>query len=196
VVDAITARGRGVVLADAAAVLHFFLDGQAESYVQAQRQAGRQRSRLVACGTTATLDLARDDGPDPERLATADPDLVVVAGGSVIHPEAEGARLVFALPEAAGEVRLVSRHVTPSRLAPEGGDHRRLGVAVRGLWLDEVPTAHGDASRRRGWHGAAPSDPVQWTSGDAVLDAGGALRLTVELAPLIAYQRCPLAAAT
>jgi hypothetical protein len=35
-------------------------------------------------------------------------------------------------------------------------------------------------------------DPVQWTSGDAVLDAGTARRLVIELAPLLAYQLCPL----
>ena len=192
VVDAIVARGRGVVFAEDADILHFFLDGPVDAYIRAQRAAGRPRARLIACGTTATVDLAREDGPDPERLATDDPDLVVVAAGQVLAPVIEGPRYSFALPENAGEVRLVSRHVTPSRLAPEGGDHRRLGIAVRALWLDDVATRHGDASRRRFWHGAAPDDAVQWTSGDAVLDAGNARRLVIELAPLLAYQRCPL----
>jgi hypothetical protein len=192
VVDAITMRCRGVVLASELDVLHFFLDGQAESYVQAQRAAGRQRARLVACGTTATVDLAHADGPNPERLATADPDLVVIAGDSMVMPEVAGSRYAFALPEGAGEIRLVSRYVTPARLAPESGDHRRLGIAVRELWLDDELTLHGDPRRRRGWHGAAPADPVQWTSGDAVLDAGNARRLVIELASLLAYQICPL----
>jgi hypothetical protein len=192
VVDAIIAMGRGVVLASEADVLHFFLDGQAESYVREQRAAGRQRARLVACGTTATLDIARADGPDPESLATADPDLVAVAGDAVIVPEVDGSHYAFALPEGAGEIRLVSRYTTPARLAPESGDHRRLGIAVHALWLDGQPTSHGDHRRRRGWHGAAPPDAVQWTSGDAVLDAGNARHLEIELTPLLAYQLCPL----
>jgi hypothetical protein len=192
VTDAIMAQDRGVVLRSEADVLHFFLDGPAEAYVRAQRAAGRQRAQLIACGTTATFDPAAPDEPVPERLATAEPDLVVVAAGTVLLPEPDGERLVFSLPEAAGIVRLVSRHLTPARLAPESGDHRRMGVAVRRLWLDGEATKPGDRRRRRGWHGAASDACVQWTSGDALLDAGTARRLAVELAPLLTYRRCPL----
>ncbi len=195
VVDAVTAQARGVVLRTEADVLHFFLDGPAEAYVRAQRAAGRARARLIACGTTATVDPAREDGPEPERLATEDPDLIVVARGAVLRPSAEEGRLVFALPEAAGEVRIVSRHVTPHGLRRRAATIGGWGWRWRGCgWTARRP---GRAMRGGGAAGMGRR-PGRRCSGPAAMRCwrwGGARRLELALGPGPTFRRCPLGAA-
>ncbi len=191
VAEAVRELNRGVVLASAADVLRFFLDGHAAAYAMRQRAEGRQDGVFLACGTTASFDPI-SPVLDPARLATRDPALVVVAGNAVVAGTIAGERLVFDLPAGITGVRLLSRHVVPVRLDPEGGDMRRFGVPVVALELDGVAVPIGDNRRATGWHGAVPADGVQWTSGDGLLETGGARRLSLALADGVAYQRCKL----
>ena len=193
VAEAVRAEGSGVVLADAAAALGFFLGDQVRAYVAAQRAAPRRTATMLACGTTATFD-PLTPVLDPARLATDDPSLVVVAGDAVLDATRDGAAWWVDLPEDCATVRLISRFTVPARLDPEGGDYRRLGLAVASLTLDGAEVANGDARRSTGWHGATPEDAVQWTSGDARLETAGARRLGLVLAPGARYQRCKLVA--
>ncbi|MCW3473874.1 glycosyltransferase family protein [Limobrevibacterium gyesilva] len=191
VADAVRRHDRGVVLRDDAALLRFFLDLHAVRYAEQRAAAALRPARLLACGTTATVALDAPDGPDPDRLATPDPALRVIAGDAVILPARDGDGWRFALPAQAGIIRLVSRSVVPAQLSSAARDQRRLGVAVGRLMLDGAIVPPGDARRLSGWHGA--EDAWEWTSGDATLDAGEARMLEVTLARLATYFRSPLA---
>jgi hypothetical protein len=199
VADAVARHDRGVVLRDGAALLQFFLEFQAVHYVRRRAAAGIRTGRLRALGTTATVDLDRQGGPEPALLATDDPDLRVVAGDAVILPERDGDIWRFALPVRAGVVRLVSRSVVPARTVAGAGDHRRMGVAVGLMALDGVAVPPDDARRLSGWHGPEMQDGAwqgwEWTSGDAALDAGEARLLEVGLEKRASYLRLPLARA-
>jgi hypothetical protein len=194
VAAAVRRHGRGVILRDAAALLDFFADGRAAAYARASRAAGARPGVLHLLGGTATLDPAGKDGPDPLKLASDDSDLSVLVAGRQLRPMREGTRYSFDLPPAPGALRLVSRSIVPAALRSDATDQRRLGVAVRRLELDGQAVPAGDDRRGRGWHG--PDDAWQWTSGDAVIDAGAARRLDIDVAPLLTYVVSPFAAAT
>jgi glycosyltransferase involved in cell wall biosynthesis len=191
VADAVRRNGRGVVLRDEDALLAFFGDRLAVAYAQARHAAGPRPGVLRLIGSTATVDLAAGDGPDPARLATTDPDLRVVAAGREILPQRDGDRYRFDLPDYAGIIRLVSRSVVPAAVLMGATDHRRLGVAISRMTLDGAIVPPSDARRLLGWHGT--SARVQWTSGDATLDAGDAKVLEIELERLVTYIASPLA---
>jgi glycosyltransferase involved in cell wall biosynthesis len=176
VADAVRRHRRGVVLADAAALDAFFLDGAAVSYVQARTAAGRETGRLRLTGTTATVDLAQTGRSLPGSMQTLAPGLTLLAGDTVLQPARRGDSWSFQLPPRAGRVRLLSSRVLPEQ---DGGSRARVGVAVTGLLLDGVPVPAGDPRRVAGWRSAR--DGVQWTDGDAVIDAGDASQMTVSV---------------
>ncbi len=192
VADAVRRTGRGVVLRDADALLAFFADLHAVAYARARAAAPPARAALHVCGTTATVDLAGADGPDPQRFETVDPDLVVIAGSRVLVGERDADRHVFTLPAGTEAVRLISRWSVPGIVRPGSADHRRLGVAVSRLRLDDAIVPPGDPRRGAGWHGGGlGAEAWEWTSGDAALAVGGATRLEVTLERLITYVRVP-----
>jgi hypothetical protein len=191
VADAVREHNRGVVLAAEADVARFFLEGEAAGYVERQRAAGREEATFLACGTTATFD-PLSPVLDPARLMTADPAVVVIAGNQVLPGTTIDDSMRFDLPDSTNSVRLVSRHVVPARLDPDGGDLRALGIAITSLALDGAEIVIGDARRVAGWHGAVAADGVQWTNGDATLDVTGARQLTLTRAASLTYQRCKL----
>ena len=93
----------------------------------------------------------------------------------------------------------MSRWSVPGIVRPGSADHRRLGIAVSRLRLDEAIVPPGDPRRGAGWHGGGPgaetwAEAWEWTSGDAALEVGGATRLEVTLERLITYVRVPEAA--
>jgi glycosyltransferase involved in cell wall biosynthesis len=57
VADTVLRRGRGVVAADEASLLHFFESGEAAAYAMAARVQGTPPGQLLRVGTTATLDM-------------------------------------------------------------------------------------------------------------------------------------------
>ena len=199
VADTVRRLDRGVVLRDAAALLRFFTDLHAVAYARRRAAAGIATGTLRICGTTATVDLDAADGPDPRRFETVDPDLHALAGETMLAPEIEGGCYRFVLPEGTQTVRLVSRRVVPGLLDPQGGDFRRLGIAVAQIRLDGVVVPVGDPRRLSGWHGVQPADlhaPLgdvwEWTSGDAELATDGAGVLEVTLERLLTYIRVAL----
>jgi glycosyltransferase involved in cell wall biosynthesis len=188
VADAVRRHRRGVVLADAAALDAFFLDGSAVSYVQARAGAGRETGRLRLTGTTATVDLAQDGRSLPATMLTMAPSLSLLVGGQTLLPARRADSWSFRLPPQAGRVRLMSSRVLPEQ---DGGSRARVGVAVSELLLDGTPVPPGDPRRVAGWRSAR--DGVQWTDGDAVIDTGGAGTLTVSLRLSRHYLRLAMA---
>jgi len=156
----INETGHGVALDDEARLIAFFRDGDAADYAARQRTTPRPGC-AARQGTVASPPLG----------------LTVSVRGRVVPGTPEGDRVLFPLPEDAGDIRIVS-----SSRYLSGDEHRRLGLAIAGIWLDGAPVPPGDPRRRRGWHGAPAGAPVQWTSGDATLEAGGARLLALALA--------------
>ena len=192
VADAVRRHGRGVVLRDAAGLRRFFADLHAVTYARARAGQRPPRGALHVCGTTATVDLAAEDGPDPRRFETVDPDLRLVAEGGELAGTICSDRYAFDLPPGLGRVRLVSRWLVPGIVRPGSADLRRLGVAVSLLLLDGAIVPPGDPRRLAGWHGGV--EAWEWTSGNATLEVDGAARLEVTLERLQTYVRVPQAA--
>jgi hypothetical protein len=109
---------------------------------------------------------------------TTDPHLRVRARGRMLRPEFDGRTYRLSLPEGTRTVRLCSRVGVPAWR--DGGDHRRLGVAVAALRLDGRNMPFDDPRLGAGWHGAEPY--WRWTDGAAVLVTRGARQLELELA--------------
>jgi glycosyltransferase involved in cell wall biosynthesis len=174
VADAVRRHGRGVVVADQAALNAFFLDGAAISYVRARTATGRETGRLRLTGTTATVDLAQAGRSLPGAMHTLAPGLTLLAGDQALRPARHGDTWSFQLPPRAGRVRLLSSRVLPEQ---DGGSRAKVGVAITELLLDGTSVPPGDPRRVAGWRSAR--DGVQWTDGDAVIDAGDATRLSV-----------------
>jgi hypothetical protein len=176
--------GRGVVLADAAAVAAFVLGDAADAHVARRRAAGRQTAWLDHCGSTATL------APDGDAATTAEPDLHLLFDCRRIEGVRSGTGWRFTLPPNASPKRLVrlrSRHVAAAWRA-DLADDRRLGVAVTALALDGRPV--GPERLRSGWHAAEPG--LRWTDGDAAIMVGAARVLEVQTLPLLRYGRVPM----
>ncbi len=186
VADAVRRHGRGVVLADAEALLRFFGDGYALDYARQRAITGIRGARLLFTGTTATVDLQHLGPPGPEAWLTSEPDLAVLLPGGVVQARPAGGTLRFDLPPRAGAVRLVSRHA----VADTGA--MRRGVAVAALSLDGEALELDDSRLGGGW--LEPGEGVRWTDGDAVLEAGRARVLEVVLAPGGRYRSLALAA--
>ena len=123
---------------------------------------------------------------------TREPALRVVAGGRVLHPRRSGRMARFRLPEAARDVRLVSRSAVPAQTSAAAEDHRRLGVAVGGIRFDGETIGLLDARLGRGWHGVeqgAAGEAWRWTDGEASLALAGGGVLDVEVALTESYWR-------
>jgi hypothetical protein len=116
-----------------------------------------------------------------------DPELHAIAAGQAIAPRREGNVWHFDLPYGTRTVCLLSRHIWPGARAEDAADARRLGIAITRLELDGAELPLGDDWLLTGWHAA--EDGRQWTSGDATLQAVGARRLAVTLAPGPRYSR-------
>jgi glycosyltransferase involved in cell wall biosynthesis len=172
--DAVCRHRRGVVLANEQALYDFFLDGAAIAYVQARTEAGREAGRLRLTGTTATVDLAVQGRTSPGAMQTLNPGLTLLVGDKVLYPQRRGDIWRFTLGGHAGRVRLLSRRMLPEQ---DGGARTRIGVAVTALALDGEDVPAGDRRRVAGWRKAR--DGMQWTDGDALIDAGSATTLDV-----------------
>jgi hypothetical protein len=111
---------------------------------------------------------------------TGEPAIEVAANGHLIEREVIGAVHRFHLPAAAADLRLVSRSVTPAHIHAESTDHRRLGVAVSRIWIDQLEVALDGPRLTTGWHDL--EQDWRWTDGDAGLALSGARLLEIEVA--------------
>jgi glycosyltransferase involved in cell wall biosynthesis len=190
IAEIVRETGRGVVLADAAALFDYFSSGLAAEHVRQQRAAGRQPAALRHTGSTATLSLT-----DPADRTTGDPDLHLLIRGERLDGAPDGGGLRFSLPAPGPRderrmVRLRTRNLRNGWEPGSGGDRRRLGVAVTTLLLDGVAIPPGDPRRGTGWH--KPEADWQWTDGDATILVGTARSLEVSFVRLARYWRSPL----
>ena len=102
---------------------------------------------------------------------TTDPGLRVCAGAQALSVGRDG----YVLPRGVRRLRLRSRSVVPCEIDPAVEDRRRLGLALRGIWFDEI--AADAAWFGAGFYGPEAEGP-RWTDGDAVLGVPpGARRL-------------------
>ncbi len=108
-----------------------------------------------------------------------------------IHRDSD--RVIFALPAAASEFRLISR-AAPGQARPWLSDPRRLGVLVKRIVLRgadqtrEVAVDHPDFAR--GWWAIEPDGSImsRWTDGAAVLPRmRGPVLLEIQLAGATTY---------
>jgi hypothetical protein len=120
--------------------------------------------------------------PVPARVTTMDADLRLLTDQRTVNPVfSDSDRVIFVLPRAASEVRLVSRAQAPTEARPWLGDQRRLGTRVKRIVLRgadevrEVPLDHPDLTR--GWWAVERDAPMmsRWTDGEAVQRDGRAL---------------------
>jgi VCBS repeat-containing protein len=103
---------------------------------------------------------------------TDDPDLHLIADGEIVRPEAQrGGTFRFTLPAGTSQVWLASRSAAPSDTEPMSSDHRRLGVAVERIVLNDADLAielwHGHAGLTDGFHDDEAAH--RWTDGLARL---------------------------
>ncbi len=120
------------------------------------------RRRLLAQAETLGFHLSND------------PALHIRADGRTVWPQRDGdGDLVFALPENARDIWLVSRTWRPAdEVSVEEGDKRHLGVSVKRLEIDGESCDLGALAR--GWHpleGEAQNQ-WRWTNGAANLPTG------------------------
>src|ERR1039458_7045846 len=94
----------------------------------------------------------------PHHETTTDADMHLMVDGRRLQPvSVQNGRHVFVLPRRYSAIRLMSRAIAPTDLAPYQDDRRRLGVAVGRIILrsatdlSEVPVDHPMLSQ--GWHG-------------------------------------------
>jgi Hint domain-containing protein len=114
--------------------------------------------------------------PVPEPETTTDAAPLLIAKGRTVKPVfAESGLYIFALPQGATEVRLMSHSAAPTDVRPWLEDRRRLGLYVERIVLrsvdevQEVPVDHPNLSH--GWWAVEPDGPTlrRWTDGNAVL---------------------------
>ena len=136
--------------------------------------------------------------PGSQRVTTTDARLhLQCPGRQTIEPTyCDSQRAIFILPDAAPEVRLVSRAQVPTEARPWLDDQRQLGVRVKRLVLrgadetNEVAMDHPDLTR--GWWAVEHDGPImsRWTDGEAVLSLPtmrGTVVLEVHLAGAMTY---------
>jgi T5SS/PEP-CTERM-associated repeat protein len=102
-----------------------------------------------------------------------------------------GMRWQVALPPDAAELRLISRVWVPAHTRAAETDMRRLGVPIRGLWLDGRPASLDSPALANGWHAAEPE--LRWTTGDARLPVAGVRSVVFDVAMAGSYWAPPSA---
>lgn len=107
---------------------------------------------------------------------TADPGLTMLADGAAIRPAPRGSSmdngiLAFAIPPRHHELRLLSRCFVPNHTDRDGGDERRLGVAVEHLVHDGEELDLAGPACGSGFLPleGAPPRRWRWTTGEATL---------------------------
>jgi len=130
---------------------------------------------------------------------TGDPALHLVVDDRRVLPKAIGSLYQFYLPETTRDIRLVSRSAVPAEVSVDAMDHRRLGVAVSRILLDEKPIPLFDLRLISGWHvpehdGAGSG--WRWTNGDAGLALDRVRTLTINVAMTERYWPEPTDRAT
>ncbi|MFT9365121.1 MAG: Hint domain-containing protein [Gluconobacter sp.] len=130
--------------------------------------------RAQALGYPAPQTLSSTDSADRTRLVLED--------GTVLYPiRTNGEQFVFMLPEGCQSVRILSPTARPSdRIGPFVDDRRMLGLLIGDVtvWSDEQTrhlSSHLSDPYADGWWGVEASH-ARWTTGNARLDLGGALR--------------------
>jgi hypothetical protein len=118
---------------------------------------------------------------------TNDPGFRVLAGGRDLPGTTDGRRWRVRLPDAAKDVRLVSRVWCPAHTRPDERDTRSLGIAISRLWLDRREVSLESPALRSGWHACEPG--WRWTDGDAAIAVAGGGEITVEVAMTGTYWR-------
>jgi hypothetical protein len=105
---------------------------------------------------------------------SAAPDLHLIVDGRRIQPQAgRRGEFRFMVPEAAQEVRLVSRCSVPNEADPATADRRRLGVPVSGLRRNGRKLAMDGAAIGSGFYPMERFETTSWRW----TDGNGALRL-------------------
>jgi predicted Zn-dependent protease len=123
---------------------------------------------------------------------TDDPGLAVQAGAENCPPLGRQENTwCFDVP--AGKLRLRSRATVPDEVRVEGGDRRRLGVAIAALSLDGAPIALDDSRLGVGFEPIERNGTAawRWTNGDAALHIDRPGRLTVGVVMTLPYWRRP-----
>jgi antigen 43 len=134
----------------------------------------------------------------PTVRAVDEPDLHIVADGTVIRPTSDNdARYVFTVPASVKSVSLVSRFAIPAdKMIASQRDTRRLGVRVN--WI-AIRTGSGDTflnadnpGLKDGWNDAERDDKTiwRWTDGSATVpwdNVAEAAVLTVRCFPVDHY---------
>ncbi|MBC7637798.1 MAG: Hint domain-containing protein, partial [Acetobacteraceae bacterium] len=137
-------------------------------------------AKLVVAG--AELQAARsfllDRAAALGHVMTDNADLHLVVNGEILRPEIDGRVYRFALPNNAALVHLMSRHGVPAEMFDVNSDHRRLGVAVSAVHVDDVAQDVADMTGQ-GWHAAEAG--WRWTDGAATIKVAGARGLKVEV---------------
>jgi hypothetical protein len=145
----------------------------------------------IGLGTPGTDDQAARTRLRDRALAlgwreTADPGLCVTVDGAKLVPLTQSDEAcVVQLPPGNAPVWLLSRSAVPMDLDPAHPDARRLGVALGGLWLDDVPIPLDDPSLVGGFLLAEPG--LRWTDGAGELrlpPRAAAARLRLQVLPL------------
>ena len=118
---------------------------------------------------------------------TNDPGLRALADGRAVPSARQGRVWHIGLPAGTSHLCLLSRTWIPAHTRPTDTDTRKLGVAIRRLWLDGRQVALDSPGLAAGWH--APELGWRWTDGAADLAIPGVRELTFEVAMSGSYWR-------
>ncbi len=111
---------------------------------------------------------------------TDDPGLIVRADATPLRPLVRDRLWQVMLPRGTRQLRLTSRAHVPAQVMPEATDPRRLGIALRRLWIDGREAALDSPALHAGWH--RPEPGWRWTTGDAAIAVDGARHLAFTMA--------------
>ncbi len=107
---------------------------------------------------------------------TREPDLHLLVDGERVNPSGiTGPLHRFAIPEHAGDIRIVSRAGVPAETDPGSEDRRRLGVRIGRIAMRAgartIELAAGDPALREGFHPEERlgGETFRWTDGHARL---------------------------
>jgi hypothetical protein len=110
---------------------------------------------------------------------TGDPGLTVLVDGREVRTDTDGRRWRICLPDAAENVRLISRVWVPAHMRPDEEDSRLLGVAISHVWLNGREVSLDSPGLASGWH--TPEAGFRWTDGGAKLLLSGPSELAFEV---------------